>query len=75
MPVANHPGSLVETAKSRLASVLSETAGGVLRASCGLKIHKEAVSVSPAVTFNPALEPRSFGTIDGLRRGVRGDLG
>jgi hypothetical protein len=75
MPAANHPGSLVETAKLRLASVLSETVGGVLRAACGLKIHKEAVSALPAVTFNPALEPRSFGTIEGLRRGVCEDPG
>ena len=75
MPAANHPGSLVETAKLRLASVLPEGAGGVLCAACGLKIHKEVVTDWPAVTFNPALEPRSFGAIEGLRRGVYEDPG
>ena len=75
MPAANHPGSLVETAKLRLATVLPETAGGGSRAACGLKIQEEAVWASPAVTFNPALEPRSFGTIEGLRRGVCEDPG
>jgi hypothetical protein len=75
MLAANHPGSLVETVRVRLTAVFPEAVVGDF--TCGLRIEDPIGSRLGLArgSFNPALEPRSFGTIEGLAGFVREDHG